>query len=103
MKIDCSATQFGALLSCYPVGFSQEITDRVMRLDRRDAQLLDIKELNDLAAEYRARIRGLIKAYRGSKSSARQECSVRSVYRCSEPSWFYNSRNDFFGGIFDYL
>lgn len=44
----------------------------------RDIQFLDIKELNDLAGEYRARIRGLVADYRATRFG-RQGFDLRQI------------------------
>lgn len=75
-----SQTLYGALAVRYDTGFSQDIADQVQALARRDIQLLDIKDLNDLAAEYRARIRELIIACR----STEEKTTVRQVYASFE-------------------
>ena len=67
-----------ALSAHYPVSFAQAITDKVVRLHKRDIQLLDIKALNDLAADYRVRIRHEITALRARR--AESDGSVRAVY-----------------------
>ena len=67
-----------ALAAHYPVSFAQDIADKVVRLHKRDIQLLDIKALNDLAAEYRTRIRTEIVALRARRAAA--DGSVRAVY-----------------------
>lgn len=67
----------------YPIAFAQEITDQLSRLDRRDVQLLDIKELNDLAAEYRTRIRGVIAHYRAGRAAVNVSVA-RQVYASHE-------------------
>ncbi len=67
----------------YSVGFSQEIADQVTYLKQRDIQFLDIKELNDLAGEYRARIRGLMADYRAARSGQRGG-EIRQVYASHE-------------------
>lgn len=68
------------LMSCsYPVGFSQQTADEVVRLSKREGEFLDIKELNDLAAEYRSRLRCLIASYR-AVCGQHEESMVRKVY-----------------------
>ena len=67
-----------SLAAHYPVSFAQDIADKVVRLHKRDIQLLDIKALNDLAAEYRTRIRAEITALRARRAEA--DGSVRAVY-----------------------
>ena len=67
-----------ALSAHYPVSFAQDITDKVVRLHKRDIQLLDIKALNDLAADYRARIRTEIKTLRARRAEA--DGTIRALY-----------------------
>lgn len=74
---------FGDQAEHYPVGFAQEISSRVHRLQQREIQLLDIKSLNDLAAEYRARIRTLISSYRSIRELEEHD-TVRQVYASYE-------------------
>lgn len=70
---------FEVLASRYNVGFSQQTADKVARLARRDSQFLEIKELNDLAAEYRGRLRDLLASYRDARGNAQGD-HVRQVY-----------------------
>lgn len=70
---------FEALASRYSVGFAQQTADQLSNLNRRDTQLLDIKELNDLAAEYRGRLRDLLASYRGAQGKAQGD-NVWQVY-----------------------
>jgi hypothetical protein len=68
------------LLGCrYQVGFSQQTADDVVRLNKREGEFLDIKELNDLAADYRNRLRTFIAAYRAARSHNGQSLA-RQVY-----------------------
>jgi len=71
---------FGALAKRYDVGFSQGIADQIESLSCRDIQFLDIKELNDLTAEYRTRIRCLIAACRATD----EKTTVKQVYASHE-------------------
>ena len=73
----------GVLAERYSVGFSQEIADQVTHLKQRDIQFLYIKELNDLAGEYRARIKGLVADYRSARSGQRN-CEIRQFYASHE-------------------
>lgn len=70
---------FESLSVRYGVGFSQQTADKVARLAKRDIQFLEIKELNDLAAEYRGRLRDLLASYRRARGNA-QDDHVRQVY-----------------------
>jgi len=65
------------------IGFLQEIADRVACLDKRDIQFLDIKEVNDLAAEYRQRMRALIINYRAARVKAPSP-TIRQLYGSHE-------------------
>lgn len=71
---------YGALAVRYDTGFSQEISDSIDSLTQREIQLLDIKELNDLAAEYRQRIRAMIKSCRDAAPGS----TVKGVYASFE-------------------
>ncbi len=72
---------YGALATRYDVGFAQGIADHIEKLSCRDSQFLDIKELNDLTAEYRSRIRNLIAACRATD---RDSSTVRKAYASYE-------------------
>jgi hypothetical protein len=74
---------YGALSARYGVGFSQDIADQVERLNERDTGFLDIKELNDLAAEYRVRIRTLVHGCRLLRSRVRDGL-IRQLYASHE-------------------
>ncbi|MBU0858848.1 MAG: hypothetical protein KJ667_02820 [Alphaproteobacteria bacterium] len=76
---DEAATMVDSLAARYEVSFAQDVSDQIIRLRRRDVQLLDIKELNDLAAEYRVRLRGLIGNARIVRDGAAGS-TVRQVY-----------------------
>lgn len=71
---------FGLLADRYDVGFSQDISDRVTRLDARDIQFLEIKELNDLCAAYRVRIRALIQGCRTLRKQGKETASVLALH-----------------------
>lgn len=71
---------FEVLASRYNVGFAQQTADKVARLAKRDIQFLEIKELNDLAAEYRGRLRDLLASYRRARGNAQGDHVVRQVY-----------------------
>jgi len=70
---------FEALALRYNVGFAQQTIDKLARLNQRDIQFLEIKELNDLAAEYRDRLRSLLASYRSACLDIRSN-AVRQVY-----------------------
>lgn len=67
MKYVQTKAEMAALEERYGAGFSQYLTDQIGRLDQREIDFLDIKELNDLVGEYRTRIRDLIALYRSAK------------------------------------
>lgn len=71
------------LLERFPVGFAQEILDKVQANAERETQFLDIKELNDLAAEYRIRLRRLTADCRRAQAG-QGETMVRRVYASHE-------------------
>lgn len=82
----------------YPVAFAQEITDNVTRLHRQETQFLDIKELNDLAAEYRARLRALAAECRALRRQARtnegQTTHIRQLYASHEALFIQRQVSD---------
>lgn len=83
MTFQDTSALYGVLAQRYDVGFSQGITDEIDRLERRDIQLLEIKELNDLLAEYRARIRTLVRSYRNIRDKD-DKSSLRQLYASHE-------------------
>ena len=76
---------YGELEARYDTGFSQDISDHVNQLHRREIMFFDIKELNDMAAEYRERIRTLVPIYRGLKKQSQRHQSIpRQTYASYE-------------------
>lgn len=65
------------------VGFLQEVADRMKEFERRDIQFLDIKELNDLVGDYRARIKDLIAHHRALRAPSSSR-DVRQAYQNHE-------------------
>ncbi len=78
----------GPLADRYCVGFSQDIADQVDRLNKRDIQILDIKELNDLAGEYRGRIRGLVAYFRAMQELSKGEGDLTRRFYTSHEAIF---------------
>lgn len=78
---------FEVLASRYNVGFSQQTADKLARLAKRDIQFLEIKELNDLAAEYSGRLRDLLASYRRARGNTQGD-HVRQVYVSYEAIFF---------------
>lgn len=80
-----NARVFDAMSVRYDVGVSQQIADELDCLEQRNIDFFDIKHLNDLAAEYRHRVRGLISLCRAVRKSSRKNDSLmRQVYASHE-------------------
>lgn len=87
MKYVQTQAEMAALEQRYGAGFAQYLTDQIERLNTREIDFLDIKELNDLVVEYRTRIRDLIALYRTVKKtdgSNDNQPLVRRVYASHE-------------------
>jgi hypothetical protein len=81
MKDQLKPAEFKALEKRYGAGFSQYLADQIARVELREINFLDIKELNDLVAEYRVRIRELIAFYRATQKTCRKDSPLmRRVY-----------------------
>ena len=76
-----------ALENRYGAGFSQYLADQMAVTERRSIEFLDVKQLNDRVAEYRAHVRALVAACRDAQGQAetallrRQIGEMRDMYR----------------------
>ena len=73
---------YGEMVLSYGAGFTQDIADQTARLDKRDVQLLEVKEMNDLVAEYRAQLRAMMNEYRAMQNDV--TAGAKQHYVCFE-------------------
>lgn len=97
-----SASEFEALSARYGAGFAQQIADEMAVAQAgpatpqaRPIDYFDIKQLNDLAAEYRTRLRGLVSTCRKIRSTAAQGGTLmRRVYAGHEAQFMNRQMAD---------
>lgn len=97
MKYVQTQADMAALEQRYGAGYAQYLSDQLAFTDQQKIDFLDIKELNDLVAEYRARIRDLIALYRTAKNSDGANDNkplVRRVYASHETVLLHRQISD---------
>lgn len=73
---------YGEMVLSYGAGFTQDIADQTARLDKRDVQLLEVKEMNDLAAQYRRQLRAMINEYRETQDNTAESAHHYVCFEC---------------------
>lgn len=80
-----NTVSYEILIRRYGPGFAQEVCDRLDDIQTREISVFDIMELNNLAHEYRQRVKELIGIYRAAQGKASCEASCpRRVYAAWE-------------------